>query len=216
MDEKTEKLTWQWQLEKYVWSLTFAGCCYFLYTWIGEFTAARQTAFYLEIDNWVPFWPWTVWCYLPFYVLIFHVSTFSIRKREIYFRTLGSIAIGMVICCAFFLSVPSSYPRPDLPDGTHYWHVSFLQWVRQIDVANNTFPSSHVALSFACALSTFRDNKRSGLVTIGMALCLAVSILTTKQHYVVDSFGGLLVGYIAYRIAFWNKPHAAPARVVNA
>jgi membrane-associated phospholipid phosphatase len=216
LDEQTEKLTWQWQIEKYVYSLAFAGCNFFLYNWIGEFTAARQTAFYLEIDSWVPFWPWTVWCYLPFYVLVFHVATFTIRKREHYYRTIGGIALAMVICCAFFLSVPSSYPRPELPDGTHYWNVTFLEWVRRIDVPNNTFPSSHVALSFACALGTLRDTRRWGLITIGMAICLAVSILTTKQHYFVDSVGGLLVGYIGYRIAFWNKPEEAPARVVRA
>ncbi len=191
--------------EKYAWGAPMAGAVLTIYTLIGKAVVGRtEFNFFTPLDDYIPYWPWTVWCYPPFYIIIFNLIALAIPHREAFFRTLRAIAYAFAICCVFFIAVPSTYPIPAIPASTHPWSAELLAYIRSVDVPNNTFPSSHVALSFACALGVFRDNRRWGAVALVLAACLAVSIVTTKLHYVVDLFAGLAVGYAAYRAAFWT------------
>ncbi|MBI3070761.1 MAG: phosphatase PAP2 family protein [Deltaproteobacteria bacterium] len=190
-------------LEKYAWGAPFAAAVLTTYTLIGKAVAGRtEFDFFTPLDDLVPYWPWTVWCYTPFYVIIFNLIALAIPHRDAFFRTLRAIGYAFVICCVSFVALPSTYPIPAIPVSTHPWSAELLAFIRSIDVPNNTFPSSHVALSFACALGVFHDNKRWGVVALVLAACLAVSIVTTKHHYVVDAIAGLAVGYAAYWFAF--------------
>ena len=202
MQSRGEKIG---MLEKYAWGAPMAGAVLTIYTLIGKAVVGRtEFDFFTPLDDFIPYWPWTVWCYFPFYVIIFNLIALAIPTRDTLFRTLRSIAYAFVVCCISFLAFPSTFPIPPIPAATHPWNAELLTFIRGLDVPNNTFKSSHVALSFACALGIFRGNRRWGTVALVLAACLAVSIVTTKHHYVIDGIAGLALGFAAYRAGFWT------------
>ena len=80
----------------------------------------------------------------------------------------------------------------------------FLRWVYQIDDPTRLFPSIHCLVSWFCYIG-IRGQKqipkwyqRFSLV---FAILVCVSTQVTKQHYIVDVFGGLAVAEICYRIS---------------
>ena len=64
--------------------------------------------------------------------------------------------------------------------------AAFLASVQHIDPPGNVFPSLHVAHTTMLALLLLKDRPRLGLVALAMATALALSTLTTKQHFIAD------------------------------
>jgi membrane-associated phospholipid phosphatase len=189
-----------WLVERYLTGASLAFVLGVLYFGVGRYTRDRQFDFATAIDEAIPFVPETVWIYFPFYVGIFHVALFTIRDRDVYYRTMASIAIAASLCTVGFLIAPSTMEIPRVDDRTVTGR--FLRWVQSIDVPNNTFPSQHVALSFACALGGWVQSRRLGVVLLLMATAIAISTTTTKQHYWIDSPGGMAMAVVGHLVAF--------------
>ena len=75
--------------------------------------------------------------------------------------------------------------------------------VQQIDRPGNVFPSLHVAQTSTLAFILYRDRPRLGAFTIFIAALLALSTLTTKQHFIADVISGYALAFAAraYRAA---------------
>ncbi|HEX2659895.1 MAG TPA: phosphatase PAP2 family protein, partial [Polyangia bacterium] len=67
---------------------------------------------------------------------------------------------------------------------------AFMAWVQTIDPPCNVFPSLHVAHTSSLALILHHENPTLGRIVIVLALLLAVSTLTTKQHFIADVLAG--------------------------
>ena len=53
-----------------------------VYFGIGRLHLTRSTELLrTRLDDAIPFWPWTAWCYLPFYAGVFLISIAGIRRR---------------------------------------------------------------------------------------------------------------------------------------
>lgn len=61
----------------------------------------------------------------------------------------------------------------------------------------NTFPSGHVAVSLAAALSVFPVSVAGGTVFLLIAAAICVGAVWGRYHYSVDAVLGLLVGVVA-------------------
>jgi len=61
------------------------------------------------------------------------------------------------------------------------------------DPATNCVPSLHVSLALLGATSFWPERRRLAGACLGWATLIAVSTLTTKQHYAVDVVSGALV-----------------------
>ena len=62
-----------------------------------------------------------------------------------------------------------------------------MAWVQRVDPPGNVFPSLHVAQTTMLSLILLmRDRPRLGRVALVMATMLALSTLTTKQHFIAD------------------------------
>jgi membrane-associated phospholipid phosphatase len=59
------------------------------------------------------------------------------------------------------------------------------------DTPANCFPSSHIAIPALSLWALTREHPRLAPARWGGFLLLSLSILTTKQHYLADFFGGL-------------------------
>jgi membrane-associated phospholipid phosphatase len=123
-----------------------------------------------------------------------------------FYTTACAFILTTFVLDTCYILLPSFYPRdPIVITGISTW---FLEFTRQIDAANNTFPSGHVALSWllfwAASCSNYMKDRVVGKFIYGLwATSVSISTLTLKQHYVIDVLGGFIVAAICYFGAKW-------------
>jgi membrane-associated phospholipid phosphatase len=181
----------------YRWAvgLAAAGVQSAIYFAVGHMSQARSTTLLVtELDAAIPFLPWTVWCYLPFYAGIFILAMAGLSTRRLFNRALAGIGAIMMVGATGHLLVAAAYPRPVVHPPYSDLSHAFLAWVQSIDPPGNVFPSLHVAHSSALAIILRHDRPRLGAAALVMAILLALSTLTTKQHFLADVAAGLIMG----------------------
>lgn len=136
----------------------------------------------------IPFLPWT----FIIYISVFIQGLFIIRTlpNKMMRRTM-LYAGGMVLAALIiFLLYPIEYPRMLYTTDSFLIHI-----FRMTDGPGNCFPSLHIAitmlLSFCYALITKSTWKKVLMWIWTIAIC--ISVLTTKQHYIIDILGGIAI-----------------------
>jgi membrane-associated phospholipid phosphatase len=197
------------------------------YRWtVGLSLAALQSAFYFGIgnlplhrstellrtrlDDLIPFLPWTSWCYLPFYGAIFLMSIGGFRHRVLFDRTARSVTLVMLVGALCHGLIGAEYPRPVLLPPYHGLSEAFMAWVQHVDRPGNVFPSLHVAHTTMLSLMLIRDRPVLGRVALGMATLLALSTLTTKQHFIADVVAGYALALFGVWLATRRRRLATP------
>ena len=187
----------RFQLEKWTLGLLAAGVQSAVYFSIGNAHRPRSTTLLLTpLDRVIPFWPWTVWCYLPFYAGIFVMGMAGFRSRRLFYRALVGVMATVAVGALGHLLVAAEYPRPVVAPPWADVSTAFLGWVQRVDPPGNVFPSLHVAQTTAIALVLREDRPRLGLVAMVMAALLALSTLTTKQHFLADVVSGFAIAFV--------------------
>jgi membrane-associated phospholipid phosphatase len=165
-----------------------------------------------RLDDIIPFWPWTAWCYLPFYAAIFVMAIVGFRRRALFNRALGAVVVVLLIGAMGHLFIGAEYPRPVLQPPYPNVSAAFMAAVQHIDPPGNVFPSLHVAHTTMLSLLLLRDRPVLGRVALVMATMLALSTLTTKQHFVADVLAGYVLAFFGRAIALRGlRPVAVPA-----
>jgi len=155
------------------------------------------------IDNLFPFWEWTFWVYSTELLLIF--SMFFLIKDEInlnrFFYAYMTLNAVSVICFFFF---PVSFPRHLYPvqDPMGLTGMSFNFFRTHLDNPTNTFPSLHVGAIYLSTLVFLQEQKGKFLPYFIWANLILISTLTTKQHYIADVLGGVILSFMVYWIFF--------------
>ncbi len=146
-----------------------------------------------RLDDAIPFIPATAWLYLPFYAAIFIIAIAGFRTSAHFNRGLVGVGTILLVGLACHRLIPATYPRPLLHPPYPDVSYAFMAWVQAVDPPGNVFPSLHVAHTFSLALILHHENPPLGRVTLVMAALLALSTLTTKQHFVADVVSGILL-----------------------
>lgn len=137
-------------------------------------------------DRTIPIIPATVPLYLS-YLLIMPLLVGLGRTQDWLLPAFfaGSVAaIGCLVCHLFH---PTMIARPDA-------HDAWLAWLQSLDSPLAASPSGHIALPMAIAATLAGLRRRmAGLFAAWTAL-LAVTVLTTGQHYLADVAAGAAVG----------------------
>lgn len=150
------------------------------------------------VDEAIPFWPWTV---IPYLFLILGMYLFAfIDRRDDFFAALLALTIAVSINYSIYLFYPTVYPRPPLPTASG-WVYDVYRWLVGIDSPANCLPSGHITTpAIGCwYLARHRPQLRWPLLALFTAL--ALTTLTTKQHYVIDIPAGLLTAAIGVVLA---------------
>jgi len=188
---------WRFEVEKWAVGLSAAVVQSAVYFGIGYRHRPRSTTLLLTaVDRAIPFWPWTVWFYLPFYAGIFIMGMAGFRTRGLYYRAVVGVLTTVLLGALGHMFVGAEYPRPIVSPPWADASVAFLGWVQGVDPPGNVFPSLHVAQSSAIALVLREDRPRLGLVATIMAALLALSTLSTKQHFLADVVAGLAIALV--------------------
>jgi membrane-associated phospholipid phosphatase len=188
----------------YKWSIggALAALQSLVYFGIGHLHLDRSTEILrTRLDDAIPFWPWTAWCYLPFYAGVFIMAVAGIKRRALFNRAVLAVLIVMSIGALGHVFISAEYPRPVLHPPYSNISAAFLAAVQSIDPPGNVFPSLHVAHTTMLALILIKDRPRLGRVALAMATALALSTLTTKQHFLADVISG-------YALAFFGRWYA--------
>ncbi len=148
------------------------------------------------VDSAVPFVPVTIWIYLSDYFFIIGAYLLA-KRREPSVRFILALVSVEVVSLVIFILFPTIIDRAafPLPVGEMGPTLKFA-WdtLRTADKPTNCFPSLHigtVGVSLLLLIRVRRGLERAGWIL--WAGLIAVSTLTTKQHYFIDILGGALV-----------------------
>ena len=151
------------------------------------------------IEQRIPVVPGSIWIYLSYFVLLILTAVRMAREPWIG-RGVAALAFVITCCGIVFLVYPTTISRLPIPDGG--LSAAALRGLRRLDPPNNCFPSMHVALAATCALVLRKAEPRWGGVFLMWAALIAASTLTTKQHYLLDVGGGLVLAAAAWILFF--------------
>lgn len=161
------------------------------------------------IDLVTPFEPWTVLVYTSEYYMFVlgYLLLSSDYNRDRYMWAFFGVT---VISAVVFVFYPTTFPRADypIPPDTHWFVYRVFSNLRSVDTPSNAFPSMHVC---CCYLTVFaflprEESRWKFWWFLAWTTAVAVSTLTTKQHYLADLIAGLVEAVVGYWIFFkWTR-----------
>lgn len=153
----------------------------------------------LELDQWAPVLPWSVWAYFSLWVYIC-LPEALIKNVSVLRHYLLGAAVLAGVGLLIFTVWPTAVPVWEV-DWSAYPALAFL---KATDATGNACPSLHVAFAVFSGLwlgTLLRRLEARAAWHWGNGFwCLAIvgSTLTTKQHVFWDVFSGALLGAVVF------------------
>ncbi len=142
------------------------------------------------------------------------------RDWKSYWSTMTYSAIGYVLgyVTAMFFPVQSPWFsmagmwHGDLIGGPFTALINLIEKCGRVHGA--AFPSQHVAGAVAALWGAWRHRRWLFWVFLPLVLCMCVSTVYVRNHYVADVMGGMATGTLGYVIGVWlmRKQEAVAAR----
>ena len=151
------------------------------------------------IDSNCPFLLWTFWIYISDYFFLVIAGLITPDYRY-FFRFQKAFWAIVSFHIAIFLICPTSISRPAITGSDISSKIG--QIIQIVDNTTNCFPSLHVSLTFLAAFIVIKISKILWIPSMFWAIAIAISTLTTKQHYFYDVIGGTLISVIFFTIFF--------------
>lgn len=166
------------------------------------------------LDLAIPLVPWTVVLYSWVYTTMLY-PLFTVRCDRLFGRVVGAYTLVLAVSLACYALVPVTTlpirpPLASLDEGALFgWALRFTY---EFDPPYNAFPSLHLSVATLAALTAHRARPAYGWLAAPVVLGIALTIFTTRQHYLADGLAGLALGAAAYWLIV--RPHrrqGAPA-----
>lgn len=187
---------------------------YASYHLVSMFGHANTISLYTPLDGMIPVLPWTWWFYVPVYSASIVATAMMVPTRGHLLRGCAALGVGQAFNSVCYVLLSSPYPRTEAFEGVETDGIAAiaLYWIHRLDPPNNTFPSAHVMLGVICAIMAWRSGSRWRGFPLFAAVGVSISVLTLKQHYVVDVPAGVAVAFIAVAFVDWFVTHRARRR----
>ncbi len=153
------------------------------------------------VDVRIPFLPYTVWIYVSEY--LFFVSVYcscqNILNLNKYFYSFLSLQTVSVF---IFWLWPTTYPRElfPLPENLEKITYFIFDSLRKTDSPANCCPSLHVSSVYLSSFMFLNEQKHKFPMFFLWGTGIALSTLTTKQHYLIDVVVGFLMSLLTFFI----------------
>jgi membrane-associated phospholipid phosphatase len=185
------------------------------YAWIGVHGPARLPPPSTGLDGAIPLLPVTSWLYLPGYVLAFVAAVALVPTRREFRAAIEAFVLVSTLAFFSFVFYPvASPPRPLLPGelgGLSGW---MMRWLYGLDPEANSFPSLHVSNAVICGGVVAAKEPRLRGPAWALAVAIALSTLTTRQHWIADVVSGAVLGLLG--IATWERRRCVATAVASA
>ncbi|CDL81352.1 phosphatase PAP2/dual specificity phosphatase family protein [Xenorhabdus szentirmaii] len=198
-------------MSAFIWLLFLAPFFFLTYGQVNQFTAQRNDV-EVVVFSWeqgIPFWSWTI---IPYWSidLFYGISLFICAcRREQWFHGWRLVTASGIACLGFLLfPLKFSFSRPT-NEGVFGWLFDQLEL---FDLPYNQAPSLHIILLWLLWLrySAHLHGYWRFLLHFWAAL-IALSVLTTWQHHVIDVLTGFAVGVIiSYLLPISHRWHWQP------
>lgn len=185
--------------------------CYYFTNHHPVFTPRELPMNWIDLNT--PFLPWSVLIYISEY-FYFAFVYILLRDYDNINKYLYSFFLLQVVSCGIFFVFPTIYPRELFPVPTDLpqWLQATWSWLRTQDAATNCLPSLHVSSVYLSAFAFLSENRRKMFWTFFIwSTAIALSTLTTKQHYLADIVSGLAFSVVFYT---WFHTKQSYSRIV--
>lgn len=156
-----------------------------------------------KLDNQIPFVKEWVAIYLVCYVFWAFNYILVVREgREKWFRFAFADILARFVCGIIFVILPTTNIRPVVAGNDIF--SMLMRFVYQIDLPSNLFPSIHCLVSWFCFIGIRRSKKVPlwyKVFSCIFAILVFLSTQFTKQHYLIDIAGGIIIAELCYYIA---------------
>ncbi len=198
--------------------LFFLFCFEELATLVHLVTPGWQDAKLIAADYWLTGVHPTVCAYL----LVLGGVLYYRRDWRGYWSVMTYSAVGYAIGYVIALFFPIESPWFSMAGA---WHgslqggpitatINFIEHFGRVRGA--AFPSEHVAGSVAALWGAWRHRRWLFWAMLPLVVCMCVSTIWGRYHYVVDIFGGMVTGTLGYVIGSWlMKKQGAVATVAQ-
>jgi membrane-associated phospholipid phosphatase len=152
-------------------------------------------------DQNIPFIPETVWIYNSD-IFLFVCAYIVSKDMANLSKYLYSFLCILIFCVGIFFIWPTVYPRGLYPlsPSLDPWTQHMFTQLREVDSPANCFPSLHVSVSYISAFIFIDEQREKFPYFLLWATLVALSTLTTKQHYLADVLSGTALAMTAYFI----------------
>lgn len=176
---------------------------YQFYFWCQRRTAHRARWFTFPIDDRIRLRPHWIWIYSGIYYPAIGVVVTSVTNL----RQFNYMAFSYFVLLALHVLIFLVYPV-EVPPHWRQWQTEsapspsyrFLSFVQMFDARSNCFPSMHVSVATLTALHTARNLPCGPALPVLFVVLIALSCILTKQHYLIDIPGGVLLGWLCFRV----------------
>jgi hypothetical protein len=143
------------------------------------------------------------------YLLIVGGVLYYRRDWKAYWATMTYSAVGYVIgyCAAMFFPIQSPWFsmagmwHGELHGGPFTAAINFIEYFGRVRGA--AFPSEHVAGSIAALWSAWKHRRWLFWALLPFMLCMCVSTIWGRYHYVADVIAGAATGTLGFLIGSW-------------
>jgi len=143
------------------------------------------------------------------YLLILGGILYYRRDWESYWSVMTYSAVGYVFGYVISILFPVQSPwftlagmwHGDLTGGPFTALINLIEKCGRVHGA--AFPSQHVAGAAAALWGAWRHRRWLFWIFLPFVLCMCVSTVYVRNHYVADVFGGIMTGALGYVIGSW-------------
>lgn len=156
-----------------------------------------------SFDDLIPTIPAFVIIYLGSY--LFWIANYILicrTNKDLCYRLIGADIMGKLTCGLIYILFPTTNIRPSIVSSGIF--NDLMRFLYSTDAANNLFPSIHCLVSWYCFVGV-RNCKSIPFwyrcFSLFVAVMICISTVTTKQHVIVDVFGGIALSEITWKIS---------------
>jgi membrane-associated phospholipid phosphatase len=143
------------------------------------------------------------------FLLILGGILYCRRDWKGYWGVMTYSAVGYVFGYVIAIFFPVQSPwftfagmwHSNLTGGTFTALISLIEKCGRVHGA--AFPSQHVAGAVAALWGAWRHRRWLFWIFLPCVLCMCVSTVYVRNHYVADVFGGMVTGTLGYLIGSW-------------
>lgn len=164
---------------------------YLPYFGVNHLPLHRERIPYICGEEYIPFIAWTSIIYLS--LLIQGLIVIRLIPKSLLLKVTLVAGLMVLIHLVTFIIFPIEYARENYESNN-----LILELFRYLDEPGNCFPSLHVSASifFACCFGFWQKSKMQKLLMWIWSLIITVSVLTVKQHYLIDVIASILLTLI--------------------
>jgi membrane-associated phospholipid phosphatase len=199
------------ELQLFLVSLVFITLLFaMIYTWTNQqaHLSSFHYQFFFDWELKIPKWPHWIFVYMSLNVLLI-MPVFFLDSKEIL-----QIATAFVFCTLVAGLIFYLFPAKVIFERSTEGLPNYLNWIYlriyAVDLPYNSLPSLHVSFSYLAMraiVSKAKSFKHRGPFLIWFLL-IAVSVVVTHQHHVLDIVAGIGLAELAYYLSFKTRLHS--------